>query len=228
MNIYAISDLHLSFSQSKPMDIFGACWDNHWQKICDDWTAKVKEEDVVLIAGDISWAMTLEDALADINEIAKLPGKKIFIKGNHDYWWSSLSKIKKVLPKDMYVLQNDALRFAGFVICGARLWNLSSSSSDDKKIAQREKIRLTLSLDSALKIKCQGDKLIAMCHFPPFDVTLADSEYTELFESCGVDSVVYGHLHGKDCRAEKCVEKNGVKYYLTSCDQIDNKLVKIY
>ena len=228
MNIYAISDLHLSFSQSKPMDIFGACWDNHWQKICDDWTAKVKEEDVVLIAGDISWAMTLEDALADINEIAKLPGKKVFIMGNHDYWWCSLSKIKKVLPKDIYVLQNDALKFDGFVICGARLWSLTGSSSDDKKIAQREKIRLTLSLDGALKIKSQDDKLIAMCHFPPFDAALADSEYTELFESYGVDSVIYGHLHGKDCRAEKYIEKRGIKYYLTSCDQIDNKLVKIY
>lgn len=228
MNIYAISDLHLSFSQSKPMDIFGACWEGHWQKICDDWQSKVKDGDAVLIAGDISWAMTLEDALLDIKEIAKLPGKKIFIKGNHDYWWNSLSKVRKALPDDMYVIQNDALKFDKYVVCGSRLWNLTNQTSEDIKIAQREKARLKLSLDKADKLRGDGDVVIAMCHYPPFDAALEDSEFTLLFEERGVDSVIYGHLHGRDCRAEKYVEKNGVKYYLTSCDQIDNKLVKIY
>ena len=228
MNIYAISDLHLSFSQSKPMDIFGACWEGHWDKICNDWQSKVMEDDIVLIAGDISWAMTLEDALEDIKQIAKLPGNKIFIKGNHDYWWNSLSKIRKALPEKMFVIQNDALKFGKYIICGTRLWNLTNQSSDDIKIVEREKTRLKLSLDKANKLKDDGDTVIAMCHYPPFDATLADSGFTALFEEMGVDSVVYGHLHGKDCRAERYVEKQGVKYYLTSCDQIDNKLVKIY
>ncbi|MDE7191420.1 MAG: metallophosphoesterase [Clostridia bacterium] len=227
MDIYAISDLHLSFSEDKPMDIFGACWEGHWQKICDDWRLKVKEDDVVLIAGDISWAMTLENALLDVNEIAKLPGRKVIIKGNHDYWWNSVSKIRKALPDDFFVIQNDAIKFGDVVVCGSRLWNLPNQSLVDKKINEREKIRLELSLEKAVKLKEEGDRIIAMCHYPPFDATLNDSEYTATFEKYAVDSVVYGHLHGKDCRAVKYMEKNSVKYYLTSCDQVDNKLIKI-
>ncbi len=228
MNIYAISDLHLSFSTDKPMDIFGACWDGYWQKICDDWNTKVKDDDVVLIAGDISWAMTLEDALMDIGEIAKLPGKKVIVKGNHDYWWASVSKIRKALPKDFFVIQNDAIKFGDTVICGTRLWNLTNQNQADKKICDREKLRLEMSLDSALRVKQEDDKILVMCHYPPFDVTLSDSQYTQVLEKYKVDSVVYGHLHGKDCRAVKYLEKNNIKYYLTSCDQVNNKLVKIY
>ena len=209
------------------MDIFGACWEGHWQKICDDWRLKVKEDDVVLIAGDISWAMTLENALLDVNEIAKLPGRKVIIKGNHDYWWNSVSKIRKALPDDFFVIQNDAIKFGDVVVCGSRLWNLPNQSLVDKKINEREKIRLELSLEKAVKLKEEGDRIIAMCHYPPFDATLNDSEYTATFEKYAVDSVVYGHLHGKDCRAVKYMEKNSVKYYLTSCDQVDNKLIKI-
>ncbi len=210
------------------MDIFGGCWDGYWQKICDDWNTKVKDDDVVLIAGDISWAMTLEDALADIGEIAKLPGKKVIVKGNHDYWWASVSKIRKALPKDFFVIQNDAIKFGDTVICGTRLWNLTNQNQADKKICDREKLRLEMSLDSALRVKQEDDKILVMCHYPPFDVTLSDSQYTQVLEKYKVDSVVYGHLHGKDCRAEKYLEKNNIKYYLTSCDQVNNKLVKIY
>lgn len=227
MSIFAISDLHLSFSSDKPMDIFGACWDNYWQKICEDWESKVGEDDVVLIAGDISWAMTLENALIDITEIAKLKGKKVFIKGNHDYWWNSLSKIKNALPDGFYVIQNDALKLDGVIIAGSRLWNVSSQSAEDLKILAREKTRLELSLKKAHEIRQNNEKIIAMCHFPPFDVTLSDSEFTTMFEEYGVSSVVYGHLHGKDCRAVNHLNKNGVEYFLTSCDKVDNKLTLI-
>lgn len=227
MSIYAISDLHLSFSSDKPMDIFGACWDNYWQKICDDWQSKVGEEDTVLIAGDVSWAMTLENALIDIAEISKLPGKKVFIKGNHDYWWNSLSKIKKALPKDFYVIQNDALKLDGVIIAGSRLWNLASQSAEDVKILAREKTRMNLSLKKALDLRRNNERIIVMCHYPPFDVTLADNEFTAMFEEYGVSSVVYGHLHGKDCRAVAYLNKNGVDYFLTSCDKVDNKLTLI-
>lgn len=227
MNVYAISDLHLSFSSDKPMDIFGGSWDNYWQKICEDWSSKVEADDIVLIAGDISWAMSLENAMADLKEIAKLKGKKIFIKGNHDYWWSSLSKIRAVLPEGMYILQNDAIKFDNVVIAGSRLWNLSNQNSEDKKINAREAMRLEMSLKKAEDITNEGDCLIAMCHFPPFDAFINESEYTRLFEKYKVQKVVYGHLHGKDCRAVKCIHKNGIDYYLTSCDQVENKLVKI-
>lgn len=227
MKVYAISDLHLSFSSDKPMDIFGVAWDNYWQKICDDWNNKVQDEDIVLIAGDISWAMTLENAMVDISEIAKLKGKKVLLKGNHDYWWSSVSKIRRMLPENFYIIQNDALRIENIVIGGSRLWNLSNQNSDDKKINAREKLRLEMSLSKAKELMQENDTLIAMSHFPPFDATLSDSDYTAIFEKYGVDSVVYGHLHGKDCRAVKFMEKNDIKYYLTSCDQVDNKLVRI-
>lgn len=227
MSVYAISDLHLSFSSDKPMDIFGACWDNYWEKICDDWRAKVGDEDIVLIAGDISWAMTLENALIDIAEIAKLPGRKVFIKGNHDYWWSSLSKIRKALPEDFYVIQNDAIKLGEVVIAGSRLWNIISQSADDKKILEREKLRLRMSLKKAEELRCNSEKILAMCHFPPFDATFSDNEFTTIFEEYGVDSVVYGHLHGKDCRAVEYLNKNGISYYLTSCDRVNNKLVCI-
>ncbi|MDE7328326.1 MAG: metallophosphoesterase [Clostridia bacterium] len=227
MKIFAISDLHLSFSSDKPMDIFGACWDNYWQKICDDWQSKVADEDIILIAGDVSWAMTLENALIDIAEIAKLKGRKVFIKGNHDYWWNSLSKIRKALPENFFVIQNDALKFDGVVFAGSRLWNLSGGSEEDKKILAREYTRMELSLKSAQKLRSEGDRLIAMCHYPPFDATLGDSAFTQLFEMYGVSAVVYGHLHGKDCRAVNYLEKNGVEYFLTSCDKVDNRLVHI-
>lgn len=227
MKVYAISDLHLSFSSDKPMDIFGMAWDNYWQKICDDWNDKVQDGDIVLIAGDISWAMTLENAMVDISEIAKLRGKKVLLKGNHDYWWSSVSKIRKMLPENFYIIQNDALRIDNIVIGGSRLWNLSNHNGDDKKINAREKLRLEMSLSKAKELMQENDILIAMSHFPPFDATLGDSDYTAIFEKYGVDSVVYGHLHGKDCRAVKFLQKNNIKYYLTSCDQVDNKLVRI-
>lgn len=227
MKVYAISDLHLSFSSDKPMEVFGAAWDNYWQKITKDWQDKVEDDDLVLIAGDISWAMTLDNALVDIREIEKLKGNKVFIKGNHDYWWSSLSRIRAVLGDKTFVIQNDALKFGNFVIAGSRLWNMVNQTSEDKTINKREAMRLEMSLDKAQNMLEDGDVLIGMCHFPPFDATLADSEYTAIFEKYSVDSVVYGHLHGKDCRAVKYLEKNGVKYYLTSCDQVDNKLVRI-
>lgn len=227
MKVYAISDLHLSFSSDKPMEVFGAAWDNYWQKITMDWQDKVEDDDLVLIAGDISWAMTLDNALVDIREIEKLKGNKVFIKGNHDYWWSSLSRIRAALGEKTFVIQNDALKFGNFVIAGSRLWNMVNQTSEDKTINKREAMRLEMSLDKAQNMLEDGDVLIGMCHFPPFDATLADSEYTAIFEKYSVDSVVYGHLHGKDCRAVKYLEKNGVKYYLTSCDQVDNKLVRI-
>lgn len=227
MKIFAISDLHLSFSSDKPMDIFGACWSNYWQKICDDWTDRVSDGDAVLIAGDVSWAMTLENALIDIAEIAKLPGKKIFVKGNHDYWWQSLSKIRKALPKDFYVIQNDALKLGDTVIAGSRLWSMTGGGEEDEKILEREFGRMELSLKKAQGLMAEGDKLIVMCHYPPFDVTLADNRFTDMFERFGANAVVYGHLHGKDCRTVNYFEKNGIPYFLTSCDKIDNKLVEI-
>ncbi len=230
MKIFAISDLHISTNTNKPMDVFGGNWINYLDKIFEDWNDKVSDDDLVLIGGDISWAMNIDDAKSDIETLKNLKGKKILIKGNHDYWWSGIGKVRDILPENFFALQNDSILIDNVVICGSRLWSVPGSpdfTEQDEKIYLREAERLKLSLSSAKKLQREGDKLIALVHFPPFNVRRENSLFTEIFEQNGVDAVIYGHLHGKNVRADKLVVKNGVKYYLTSCDQVENKLVEI-
>ena len=230
MKVYCISDLHLSLTSPKPMNIFGPVWEGYWEKIVDDWKLKVKDDDIVLIAGDISWAMKLEDAVCDIKEIDKLPGKKIFIRGNHDYWWKSLTAIRNSFPERCHVIQNDSLKIGNFVFCGTRGWTIpenSKVSDEDQKMINREHQRLELSLKSATEKMCVGDKLVCMIHYPPFNSKLEDSDFTKLMEKYGVKKCVYGHLHGDASRGVKYLCKNGVEYYLTSCDKVQNQLVLI-
>ena len=231
MKVFAISDLHLSFSSEKPMDVFGGAWENYLEKIEKDWNEKVTDEDIVLIAGDISWAMKLEEAQEDLNYIEKFKGKKILIRGNHDYWWKSPSSIRAILKENMYILQNDSLLLNNIIFCGTRGWSVPEQknlqTNEDKKIYDREVSRLELSLKSAKQKQQNNEPIIALIHYPPFNSRLENSEFTSLFEEYKVDKVIYGHLHGKDVKAVLEHKKNGVTYYLTSCDQIGNKLVKI-
>ncbi len=230
MKIFAISDLHMSTNTNKPMDIFGGNWVGYLEKIFEDWKEKVTDSDLVLIGGDISWAMDIDEAKIDIETLSSLKGKKILIKGNHDYWWSGIGKVRDILPKNFYALQNDSIRFDGVVICGSRCWSVPGSpdfKEQDHKIYNREIERLKLSLKSAKKLQQEGDKLIALVHFPPFNVHRESNAFTEIFSEYGVDSVIYGHLHGKNVRADRLVIKDGIKYYLTSCDQTDNKLTEV-
>lgn len=231
MKVFAISDPHLSFTADKPMSIFGAVWENHWDAIERDWTEKVGEEDVVLISGDVSWGMTLPEAVEDLNKIGALPGKKIYIRGNHDYWWSSISKIRAALPENSFCIQNDALKIGGFVFAGSRGWGVpeigAAVSPEDEKILKREVIRMEMSLKCAEKIRTDGDMLIAMIHFPPFDSRFSASVFTELFNRYSVDKVVYGHLHGSKARTLNYLKRGGTEYYLTSCDKLGNKLATI-
>lgn len=229
MKIFAISDLHLSFSSDKPMDIFGDSWTDYWKEIKTDWESKVSDDDIVLIAGDISWAMSLENAAIDFAEIAKLKGKKVILKGNHDYWWSSYSKVLSVIPKNFYAIQNNAVRIGNYIFCGTRGWIIpnETSSAEDKKIYDREVQRLCLSLTDMKAKKRDGDTVVGLIHYPPFNVKFDASGFTETFEKFGIEKVIYGHLHGKNCRAKAEVYKNGVSYILTSCDQIGNKLLEI-
>ncbi|MBQ3115548.1 MAG: metallophosphoesterase [Clostridia bacterium] len=230
MKIFAISDLHISTNTNKPMEVFGGNWVGYMEKIKADWLEKVTDDDLVLIGGDISWAMDIEDAKNDLQTLSNLPGTKVIIKGNHDYWWSGIGKVRDILPERFFALQNDSIRFEGVVLCGSRCWSVPGSpdfTEQDNKIYLRETERLKLSLSSAKKLVQEGDKLIALVHFPPFNVHREDSNFTKIFEEFGVDSVIYGHLHGKSVRADKLVVKNGVKYYLTSCDQLENKLKEI-
>ena len=230
MKIFAISDLHLCTTSEKPMDIFGAAWENYFEKITEDWKQKVGGEDLVLLPGDFSWAMNLEQAVQDFELIRFLPGKKVLIRGNHDYWWSGISKLRAVLPDGMYAVQNDCLRFDNILICGSRGWVCPDSgplSEEDNKIYLREAERLRLSFEQMARIRQPEDKVICMMHYPPFNVRRTDSLFTQLIQEYRIDAVVYGHLHGKDCRADLRYFKNGIWYYLTSCDLVANKLTEI-
>lgn len=230
MRIYAISDLHLSVNNPKPMDIFGPTWEGYLDKIFADWKAKVSDDDIVLLAGDFSWAMKLEETKADFDMLKDLPGKKIIIRGNHDYWWKSISAVRNVLPLGFYAIQNDALKFGNYIICGTRLWNLpdvnKSLSAEDDKIYKRELIRLEMTLQNAQKMKTDDEKIICMVHYPPYTFKEEDNEVTLLMEKYGVYKVVYGHIHAM-CKQNLVLNKNGITYYLTSCDIVGNKLIDI-
>jgi predicted phosphohydrolase len=231
MNIYAISDLHLSFSSDKPMSVFGAGWENHFEKIKKDWIAKVKEEDIVLIAGDISWAMKLSDAETDLKAIATLPGRKVLIRGNHDFWWSGIGKVRQSAPDNsFYFLNIDACKIDDFVFVGSRGWACPGSpdySEQDKKLYLREAERFKLAFAEAEKLKKDGDKVIALIHYPPFTQKKEDTLFSQLFEEKKVDKVVFGHIHGNTFFPFK-TEKNGVEYLLTSCDKTEFVLTKVY
>lgn len=231
MKVFAISDLHLSFSSDKPMDVFGVMWENHFEQICEDWKYKVDDDDIVLLAGDLSWAMTMDNALIDIAELEKLKGKKVIIRGNHDYWWSSYTKLYRALaPKNIFALQNNAIKMDNYVFCGSRGWTLpeNNKTEEDEKIYKRELLRLEMSLQEASKLQQQGDDIIAMLHYPPFEIGNADTDYTRLFEKYGVEKVVYGHLHGRQGRNDIIAVKNNINYYLTSCDKLGNRLLQLY
>ena len=221
MKLFAIGDLHLSHSSNKPMSIFGPNWDNHAERIAAAWRERVSDEDAVLIPGDISWAMQLDEARLDIEYIAALPGKKVIMRGNHDYWWSSISKVRDMLPCCMYALQNDTVEFGSVTIAGSRGWICPGSSGfdpeTDQKIYDREVIRLQLSLSGAK----QGSRIIVMLHYPPFNEKRAPSGFTEIFEKYSVEQVIYGHLHGKACRNAFEGIRNGIEYTLCSADHLD-------
>ena len=229
MKVFAISDLHLSFAVEKPMDIFGDGWQNHFERVSEDWRARVGEEDLILLGGDISWGLNTEQAAPDYAAIAALPGKKAVVKGNHDLYWGSLSKMQTAFPEFAF-LQNNCLRFENVLVVGSRGWTIPTEESDahDVAIYRRELIRLELSLSHAERVRTPDDKVVAMLHYPPFDAKYADSEVTELLAKHRVDAVTYGHLHGKNSRVTPVLEKQGIKYYITSCDLVANTLVRIF
>jgi len=231
MKVWAISDLHLSISTPKPMNIFGQVWDNYEEEIKQDWAEKVSEDDIVLLCGDFSWAMYLKDAVCDFDFIKPLKGKKILIRGNHDFWWNSISAVRNSLPNNCYALQNDSLKIGNFIFCGTRGWTVTESnkiqSDEDKKIYNREIIRLELALQSAKSMQKNNEMIICLIHYPPFNSQLVDSDFTKLLEKYGANKCVYGHLHGNKVRATLKLNKNNVEYFLTSCDQVKNKMTLI-
>ncbi len=230
MSVYAIGDLHLSGQAPKPMDIFGDHWTDHWPRIRQDWQQAVTDDDLVLIPGDISWAMRLEEARCDLDEIGGLPGMKIIMRGNHDYWWGSLSQVQSILTGNTHALQNNSFVFGEHVIGGTRGWlcpsNRYYAADSDEKIYLREAGRLELSLSHARK-QAPNAKLIGMIHYPPADQSGTSTLFTDIFEKYETQLVIYGHLHAASIRGALSGVVRGVSYRLVSCDAIGFQLVKI-
>lgn len=225
--IYAIGDLHLDSSNAKPMDIFGENWENHGQRIMENWREKVTKDDLVLVPGDISWALKLEDAFYDLKEINSLPGIKVFVKGNHDYWWQSLKKMEKLNLSTLNFIQNNSYVYKNIGIFGTRGWlsrDNENFKEEDERIFRRELHRLEFSLNS---LEGEVDKKIVMIHYPPFNIDSSPNEFVDIMKRHKVDMCIYGHLHGEG--HNYVIEGNigGIDFHCVACDFIDFKLKKI-
>lgn len=223
--IYSISDLHLDYTKKKSMDIFGPVWENYEEKIFENWKNKISEDDLVLICGDISWQMRLEEALKDLKRIDDLPGEKIFTKGNHDYWWQSISKIRNSALSNSKFIQNDSVIWRNWSICGIRGWpdpTSSEFSEHDQKIFDRELHRLELSLESA-----KTEEIILMIHYPPFTVDKNPNAFVDLMKKYPVKYCVYGHLHSDGLYQVVEGKIEGIEFICSSSDYIHFNPVKI-
>jgi predicted phosphohydrolase len=229
MKIFAVADTHLSGKPpSKPMDVFGGHWLNHWDKIKTDWQKKVSPDDIVLIAGDISWAMKFSDALFDLNEISSLPGKKILVKGNHDYWWQGVEKMTAATGGGLTFLHNTFFQTGDLAICGSRGWICPEETffgETDLSIYRRELLRVEASLKAAQKTSSL--KTILMLHFPPFSSKGLKSGFVDLIKHYDVTTCIYGHLHDDAASSAQTGLIDGVNYHLVSCDILDFKLKEI-
>lgn len=234
MSIYTIGDLHLSFSQNKPMNIFGGNWDGHADKIRKNWIEKVMPEDYIILPGDFSWAMYLKDTYKDFEYLENLPGKKILLKGNHDYWWGGLSKMNEYLKESNFsnisFLYNNSYLVENIIIAGTRGWNLTDSEENEKML-NRECIRLKLSLESGINTFGKDKEIIVFMHYPPISKTGLSNGYTkkyiEILKEYNVKKCYYGHLHGSSHSEAIEGMVNGIEFYLVSSDYLNFKLVKV-
>ena len=221
MKVFAIGDLHLAGGTGKTMDRFGEHWRNHDQKIFSAWEQTVSSDDLVLIVGDTSWAMRLEDALPDLDRIGQLPGHKLLIKGNHDFWWQSKSKMARTLHPSIRILQASSSIMNRVAVAATRGWvcpNDTHFGPDDAKIYDREIGRLRSALVSLRGHESEYGVLIVALHYPPTNSAHQPSGFTELIDEYGPFACVYGHLHGDDIRTALTGLHGGVVYYLVSAD----------
>ena len=230
MSIYVIADLHLYFSIDKPMNIFGNNWEEHAEKIKDNWIKKVKPEDTVLIPGDFSWATYLEETYEDFKFLNELPGKKILLKGNHDYWWTTLNKMNNYINscgfENISFLYNNSYLVEDKIIVGTRGWG-SNLNSENIKILKRENERLKLSIESGLKNFGNEKQIIAIMHYPPFIKENVEIDFVKTLKQYKVNKCFYGHLHA-DSHKEAIEGKiDNIEFKLVSSDYIDFDLLKI-
>ena len=230
MSIYTISDLHLSLGMDKPMDIFGNNWKNHEKKIRDNWIKKVKKEDLVLLPGDFSWAMYIEDAKKDFEYLNELPGTKLLLKGNHDYWWESIKKMREFLKnnnfKNIDFIYNNSYIWENKIIVGTRGW--SEQEENPEKIIRRENLRLEMSIKDGLQ-RFGADKEIIVCmHYPPFNgYTKEELNLVKTMKKYNAKICIYGHVHGEVGKDAKQGMIDGIRFIMASSDQTNFDLIKI-
>ena len=227
MALYTIGDLHLSLGKEKPMDIFGSHWANHAQKLQDGFST-LSEDDVTVLCGDLSWAMGLEESAQDFQFIDALPGKKIILKGNHDYWWTTAAKTKRFFAEHgietIEILNNNCFTYGELALCGTRGWfyEEEKNGEHDKKIMRREIMRL----EASLKAAGEKEKLVFL-HYPPIYMNYRCEEILALLKEHHVSLCCYGHIHGKGCRNAFNGLHDGTLFKLVSADFVDFTPVKL-
>ncbi|MBO6243524.1 MAG: metallophosphoesterase [Clostridia bacterium] len=238
MSIYTIGDLHLSFHENKPMSIFGDNWEKHEEKIKVDWESKVKENDLVVLPGDFSWSTYLKDTYLDFEYLNKLPGKKLMLKGNHDYWWTTVTSMKKFLDekefKNIEFLYNNAYLYENYIFCGTRGWSFTESE-EDIKLLKREASRLELSIKEGIKLKEQEEnkdkEVIVFMHYPPITnnqlINNELNDFLRIMIKYNIKECYYGHLHSTSIKEAVEGEHFGIKLKLVSADGLNFKLLKI-
>lgn len=253
MTVWALADLHLSFGvENKKMDVFGDKWIDHPAKIEAAWRDCISDDDLVLLPGDISWAMRLDEAVADLEWIDALPGTKVMLRGNHDYWWPSLSKLKKILPSSIHAIHNNSFDWQDISIGGSRMWDdpelgfmdiidftpnpiskapgapegqsVEERQEQQNRIFARELDRLERSLKT---LNPNAKTRIAMTHYPPIGTDMAESTTSRLLKKYNVDICVFGHLHNVKDHMASFGEKDGIHYHFVACDYTHFKPVKV-
>lgn len=227
MAIYAIGDLHLSVCTNKKMDIFSG-WANYHEKIAYHWNRKIKENDTVILAGDTSWGMKLTDSLEDFKLINSFPGKKIVLKGNHDYWWSTVNKINNFFMKNdlnsISLLHNNSYLVEDYAICGSRGWLFENGENFDRKIINREAMRLQLSLDKANK---NAKEILLFLHYPPIFSDQEQTAFIDLMIKYSIKRCYYGHIHGTGHVNAFQGKKYGINFSMISSDYLQFDPLKI-
>ncbi len=218
MSVFAIADTHLSFGTNKPMDSFPG-WKDYVSRLENNWEKLISENDTVIIAGDISWAMNFDELYKDFEFLNNLPGRKIIIKGNHDYWWNTASKMNKFTADNGFdsisFLYNNSIEAEGISICGSRGWMFESEEAHDEKVLSREVGRIRRSLEAA-----KSNEKVLFLHYPPITTEASCEEIVELMKEFKVKRCYYGHLHGAAARFAVEGDFDGIKYRLISCDRL--------
>lgn len=235
MSIYAIADLHLSFGQDKPMDIFGENWIGHEEKIRKNWMDRVNGSDIVLLPGDFSWATYLKDTKKDFEFLNSLPGKKLMLKGNHDYWWGTVTSMRKFLEENNFenidFIYNNAFECEDYIIAGTRGWS-AIEEDENEKILNRELARLELSLKDGIN-KYGNEKEIIVCmHYPPITnikiIKNEELEFVKIMKKYNVKKCLYGHLHSESIKDAVEGIVDDIEYKLVSADSLNFELYKLH